>query len=158
MLVLGGWAISQMAISGIALSANRQPTTEAFHQMNIGWNAVNLVIAGVGYYGAMQGAVDLSLAESLKEHETIKRILLVNAALDLGYMAGGFWMIERSKNLANQASRWNGFGRAVIMNGAFLLVFDGIMYALHQGDSGLFYDLVRHVSVGPQTAGLTWRF
>ena len=78
MTVLGSWAAGNMAVSGIALST-ATGTDKAFHQMNLGWNAVNLTLAGFGIYGALTGKTDLSLGSSIKQHESIKRTLLFNA-------------------------------------------------------------------------------
>jgi len=130
MTVLGSWALGNMAVSGIALSSS-EGVQRSFHQMNVGWNAVNLVIAGFGYYGATSSGTDLGLAETVQEHESIKRILLFNAGLDLAYMAGGAYLLERAKSDTKRSEQLKGFGQAVIMNGAFLFVFDLVMYALH---------------------------
>jgi hypothetical protein len=158
MTVLGSWALGNMAVSGLALSSS-SGATRSFHQMNIGWNAVNLAIAGFGYYGAISGATDLSLASSIQEHESIKRILLFNAGLDVAYMAGGLYLLERSKNDLKQKDRLTGFGRAVIMNGAFLFVFDVVMYALHtkQGASDL-YPWLENIQLSATGVGVQFMF
>lgn len=159
MLILGSWAASNMAISALALRSPRSGIAESFHQMNIGWNAVNLIIAGFGYYDAQQSESLLTLSESLQEHEKIKQILLFNAGLDLAYIAGGFYLRERAKSDLENSDRWEGFGRAVIMNGAFLFSFDLIKYILHQraGASDL-YPLLEKLQVGPQGVGFIWQF
>lgn len=130
MTILGSWAVGNMAVSALSLNgANAE--VKAFHQMNIGWNAVNLAIASFGYYGAITDATDLSLLQSVKEHESMKAILLFNAGLDLAYIAGGFYLLERAKNDVSRESQLRGFGKSVILNGAFLFTFDVIMTYLH---------------------------
>ena len=64
MMILGGWALGNMAVSGILLG-NTEPAsksgwgvTKGYHQMNIGWNAVNLTIAGFGYLAALKSDPD----------------------------------------------------------------------------------------------------
>lgn len=129
MLILGTWSIGNMIWSGFNLN-NSDGLKRSYHQMNLGWNAVNLAIAGFGYYQSIQ-LQNFSLIESLEAQESIKRILAVNAGLDLAYMAGGFYLRERAKNRSEEFDRWEGFGRAVIINGAFLFTFDLIMYWVH---------------------------
>lgn len=160
MTVLGSWAVGQMAWSGLSLALSEpRPVARHFHQMNLGWNAVNLVIAGFGYYGSLEGATDLSWLESVREQEKIKTILLVNAGLDLAYMAGGAYLLERAKSNPERAAQWTGFGRAVIMNGAFLLVFDSILYAVHlkHGNTEL-YEVLQNLQLSPQGIGFRWQF
>jgi hypothetical protein len=157
MLILGSWALSNMALSSVKLqSAN--PEVKAYHQMNLAWNAVNLAIAGFGYYGSISASADLSLTESIIEQNKISKILLFNSALDLGYMVGGAYLMERSKN-SDQKSRLNGFGKAVIVNGAFLLVFDSIMYYMHaSNESSVLIPLLEKVQIGSNSFGFQWQF
>ncbi len=158
--ILGTWALGNIAISSIGWSQSTG-SRQAFHQMNVAWNGVNLLIAGFGYYSALNGPTDLSLFETIQEHEKIKRILLFNAGLDLAYMAGGLYLLERGKHRPGQGERWRGFGRAVIMNGAFLFAFDVILYYLHQ-KAGLqdLYPWLKKLSLSAsgQQLGINWCF
>ncbi|MBC8082349.1 MAG: hypothetical protein H7Z21_04000, partial [Hymenobacter sp.] len=45
MRVLGAWAIGNMAVSGARSFATEGPE-QYFHQMNVGWGAVNLALTG----------------------------------------------------------------------------------------------------------------
>jgi hypothetical protein len=63
--------------------------------------------------------------EVLAAQQQIEKVLLFNAALDLGYMAVGFFFIE--KGLRLEKERWIGFGKSIVLQGAFLLLFDGIL-------------------------------
>lgn len=51
MIILGSWAVGNMIWGGIGAS-NSTGQTKAFHQMNIYWNSVNLIIAGFGFWQA----------------------------------------------------------------------------------------------------------
>jgi hypothetical protein len=62
----------------------------------------------------------------------LDKVLLFNAGLDLAYIAGGFWLVERSKNADKRPERLKGYGQSVILQGAFLFAFDIAFYALHQ--------------------------
>lgn len=151
MKVLGAWAIGNLAYSGVAVF-NNTGQNKAFHQMNIGWGAINLALAGVGYLGTRDAATNLSVIESLKQLESTKRIFLFNAGLDIGYMATGAYMLERSKNTSNQkrSDQLAGFGKSIMVQGGFLFAFDLVMYFVHQnhGKKQL-YNLVSDLSVSP---------
>lgn len=158
MSILGGWAATNIAVSSFSLNG-ANPEVKAFHQMNIGWNAVNLLIAGFGYYSASQNPGDLSLLESLKEGESMKNILLFNTGLDVGYMLGGLYLMERGKNSTDKKDQFTGFGKAVLMNGAFLFTFDAIMVWLHsQALNTQLYAFASHVQASPSGIKLSFTF
>ena len=109
--------------------------------MNLAWNSVNLVIAGFGYYNALNAGSDLTLLETFAEQKGIENILLLNAGLDVGYMLGGLYLLERSKNVGKRQDILKGFGQSIILQGGFLFAFDVIMRAhgcvsRHRGRSG----------------------
>lgn len=159
MTVLGSWALGNMAVSGIGLATDPQGSTRHFHQMNLGWNAVNLVIAGFGYNSSVNGELGLDLSKTIHEHEQMKQILLLNAGLDVAYMAGGLYLLERAKNSTDKADQWRGFGQAIIMNGGFLLAFDVVMYYLHnRHGADELYPLLKSVSVSPMGFSVNLQF
>lgn len=146
MLILGSWALGNMVWGWIGAN---QSTGEvkAFHQMNLYWNAVNLAIAGFGYYQATKEVPGTDFWATLEAQQSIEEILLVNSALDVAYMAGGFYLKERGLRTSN--SRLVGFGKSVILQGAFLMSFDAIMYGFHHAHAGELPTLVQNISLGP---------
>ena len=136
MKVLGGWALANMAIGSVAyfsLSGKKK----YFNQMNLMWNVVNLGLATAGYFGAKADLnQQLSLAQSINDQHKIEQILLLNAGLDVGYMAAGLYLNERG--LRKSSERFQGYGQSLILQGAFLLVFDGAMYAIHKNNGNGF--------------------
>lgn len=157
MLILGSWSIANMAWSAFNLKRGNG-LQQSYHQMNIGWNAVNLAIAGFGFYQS-QDVQSLSLVESWEAQESIKRVLAVNAALDLAYVASGFYLRERAKNKIAEFDRWEGFGRAIIVNGAFLFTFDVILYWVHQHHgASAFLPYLENLQLGPDGIGLRLKF
>jgi hypothetical protein len=155
--ILASWSVLNMAWSVFNLRSG-DPTNQAYHQMNFAWNTVNLAIAGFGSYQSLHALGDLSLLSSLSEQAKIKRILAVNAALDLTYMLGGVYLREYAKS-SDKANRFEGFGRAVIVNGAFLFVFDVILYFVH--DRHEIRDLLpflQQINLGPNQIGLRIHF
>ncbi len=132
MAVLGGWAVGNIAI-GTALSFSTQEDTRYFHQMNAAWNLVNLSIAGVGLLttGRNDASEDFISANEIQRR--LESALLFNAGLDIGYMAAGWALLERSRRGLPDSARLSGFGSALILQGGFLFAFDLIVYlALRQ--------------------------
>ncbi len=129
MLILGSWAVLNLLV-GTIRSFQTRGQVQAFHQMNAYWNLVNLGIAGYGFWQASQVSLMVNFWEVLTAQQQIEKVLLFNAALDLGYMAVGFFLIERGLRL--QKERWIGFGKSILLQGAFLLLFDGILVGFQQ--------------------------
>ena len=160
MLVLGSWAVANMAV-GASLQGNATGTTKYFHQMNLGWNAVNLAIAGFGYWGVARldlGSFDL--AASIHEAHRFQKILLFNAGLDVGYMLGGLYLTERSKNtpIDKNPERLKGFGRSILLQGAFLFAFDLTTYlVLAQGNQAI-PPLLEQLDIGLLGSGIGLRY
>ncbi len=124
MWILGSWALLNLLV-GTIRGFKTRGQVQAFHQMNAYWNLVNLGIAGYGYWQASQISLGINFWEVLAAQQQIEKVLLFNAALDLGYMAVGFFFIE--KGLRLEKERWIGFGKSIVLQGAFLLLFDGIL-------------------------------
>ncbi len=104
--VLGAWAAGSVALGG-ALSVPRR--TRGFGRQTAAWGAVDGAIAAAGARNrARRGPTDPA---------RLRKVLLVNAGLDVGYLAVGAALLRRD--------RWRGDGAAVLVQGAFLLVLDG---------------------------------
>ena len=158
MLVLASWAVGNIVWGSIA-ARNAGGSTRYFHQMNAAWNTVNLGIAVLGYYQAQQtDPATWSLAESIRQNYKLEKILLFNTGLDLAYMAGGAWMIEKGKTAVENQERWKGFGKSLILQGAFLLVFDIASFAIHAADNSQLENLTGKLQFGGNTAHLLLNF
>ena len=155
MLVLGSWAVGNMAVSGLMMP-RASGSQYYFHQMNVFWNIVNLGLAGFGYYNALQmdpAGVDVS--NSVSEFYSLQKTLLFNAGLDVAYIAGGLYLLERAKNTENKPERLRGFGRSVILQGAFLLAFDTALFFVLDSRSN---ELLPLLNVSADGFGLRLRF
>jgi len=128
MLILGLWAAGNMALGGV-MAGKTSGETKGFHQMNIYWNSVNLAIAGFGYYQATKEIPNSEFWATMEAQQGIEKILLVNAALDVAYMAGGLFLLERGKRL--EKDQFKGFGKSIVLQGAFLMGFDVVMFLFH---------------------------
>lgn len=155
MIILGSWALGNIALGGI-MAGRTSGETKAFHQMNIYWNTVNLAIAGLGYYSAMNEVPSSEFWETMNAQSSIEKILLVNAALDLGYMAGGLYLLERGRRL--DKDQLKGFGKSVILQGAFLMSFDAIKYVFHNVHGKELPMIMNHIGVTPNGVGLLVNF
>ena len=155
MTVLGTWAIGNLAMGGIQASRT-SGENRYFHQMNAGWNVVNLAIAGFGYYSATTtDPSSLDLYTSLKEQQKLENLLLFNGGLDVGYVLGGLYLMERSKRLSpeKKPERLKGFGRSIIVQGGFLFAFDLATYFVVASGNERFEPLMSSNGVG-----MVWHF
>jgi hypothetical protein len=158
MWVLGAWAAGNI-ISGAIGSSKAAGEAKYFYQMNMFWGVVNASLAGVGIYATLHGNHNLTLAASLKEQAKLEKLFLLNAGLDVAYMAGGLYLIEKSKNSVKNNFRLKGYGKSILMQGAFLLLFDGAMYGILHHNGKKLYGLVQKIQItaGPQSAGIIVR-
>lgn len=158
MWVLGSWAVGNLLVGAVG-RANTTGATKYFHEMNMLWNTVNLTLAGFGLYSALHADANLSLAASLQAQHKMEKLFLVNGALDLAYMAGGLYLQERGKTPGKNSLRWKGYGKSIILQGAFLLLFDGTMYGiLHHKGKGLYKVMEKvQLTAGVQQVGVVVR-
>jgi hypothetical protein len=133
MAVLAAWALLNLVVSGYWVGRTDPRTaTYYFHQMNVGWNFVNAVLAVVGMLRAHPNHVaGLTLADSLAAQFDFEKILLLNAGLDVAYLCIGAWLRARSLAADQRPERLLGFGRSVSLQGGFLLLFDLSFYFIY---------------------------
>jgi hypothetical protein len=146
MIILGSWAVGNMIWGGIGAS-NSTGQTKAFHQMNIYWNSVNLIIAGFGFWQANGEIANSDFFGTTNSQQKIEKILLFNAALDVAYMAGGMYLKERGLRL--NKDKFIGFGKSIILQGAFLFTFDALMYTFHAVHAKELPAIVQQISIQP---------
>lgn len=127
MSILGGWALTNMAV-GAPLYFTSTGENRSFHEMNVMWNVVNSGIAAAGYLGSRAPEHELTLSEALEAQRSIESALLLNMGLDVAYMAAGWALLERSNRTVPDATRWAGYGRALLLQGGFLFAFDLGLY------------------------------
>ncbi|UOQ72823.1 DUF6992 family protein [Hymenobacter cellulosilyticus] len=126
MAILATWALLNLLVSGYLVAhTDTRTETHYFHQMNVGWNFVNAVLAVVGMLRAHPNQVaGLTLAASLEAQFDFEKILLFNAGLDVAYLIMGSWLRARGLTAAKRPERLLGFGRSLWLQGGFLLLFD----------------------------------
>jgi hypothetical protein len=151
-IVLGSWSAANI-ITGLAGQANTSGQSKYFHQMNLIWGSVNLLIAGSGYIGAKRKANDLSFAASVKQQSVIEKTFLFNAGLDLAYLAGGAYFMEKGKNNSNP-DKYKGYGKSILLQGGVLLLFDVMMYITHNHHGKKLWNALNALQAGPNSLGL----
>ena len=151
-LVLGSWSAANI-ISGVIGQSASSGQAKYFHQMNIIWGSVNLLVALPGYIGARKTATGLSLAASVKTQEVVEKTFAFNAGLDLAYIAGGAWYMEKGNSHANP-DKYRGFGKSIMMQGAALLLFDAVLFTTHNRHGKKLLKLLDTVQLAPNRLGL----
>jgi hypothetical protein len=68
-------------------------------------------------------------------------------ALDIAYIAGGLYLKERGLRI--DKDKFVGFGKSIILQGAFLLTFDAVMYTFHHTHAKELPQIVNQISLGP---------
>jgi len=153
MYLLGGWALANM-VTGTYGSLKYSGEQKYFHQMNAAWNLVNAGIATYALFDIMGKDISmLSQAEVMHEQLKTERIFLINAGLDILYMAGGAWMINAAGKNEKRHDLLKGYGQSVILQGGFLFLFDLSKYLI-QRNHRLNFD-ESFINIGSSADGLS---
>ncbi|MGC8785351.1 MAG: DUF6992 family protein [Armatimonadota bacterium] len=123
LLRLSLWSVVSVFSGGIlALLSPSSSFWAAFGGMNAAWGMVNLLIASLGLYGVMK-KMRTGIVDETREKHRLQRLLVVNAGLDVIYIAVGVAMAT-----AGKTPLWQGFGWGIILQGGFLFLFDTFYY------------------------------
>ena len=114
---------------------------------------VNLLVALPGYIGARKSRADLLMAASVKAQAATEKTFAFNAGLDLAYIAAGAWTIEKGDSHSN-SDKYKGYGKSIVMQGAFLLLFDAVMFTTHNHHGKKLLKLLDNVQLAPNSLGL----
>jgi esterase/lipase len=118
---LVAWGIVS-TVAGVWLLATGDAFAQGVGAMFLGFGVVDAAIGAIARSAAERGRRRTIGNDAARARETIRirRILLVNAALDVLYVTGGVWLGATAAGDAWRA----GAGLGIIVQGAFLLVFD----------------------------------
>ena len=132
MITLGGWAAANIA-TGFVIAGQTEGEAKYFWRMNGYWNIVNLGLAGLGFAGTRKLETGTTLSGNLKKQHSVEKLYLLNIGLDMVYITGAFYLKERAGTRTTQKERdqLKGYGNSILLQGGFLLILDGVMYALH---------------------------
>jgi hypothetical protein len=130
MTVLGSWAVANMAAGAVGFAVAKDERTRWVFLGSLLWNTVNLglaLAALIPNWKADPAALDAK--SSLTVSERNEKVFWVNAGLDVAYLAGAAFLWQRG--LGTTDERMVGLGQALLLQGAFLLVFDTVMAVLN---------------------------
>jgi hypothetical protein len=107
---LTAWSAVSILGGGALWASDRTGGVGRFGRQTVAWGLVNGAIAAYG--------------RTKTDHDIVRlrRILMVNAVADVGYLAAGVWLSGKDKYRAD--------GAAVLVQGGFLLALDS-HYAYH---------------------------
>ena len=117
MNVLLGWSGASV-IAGSAMLFNDSRTIRDFGIQNIAWGVID---GGIALY-ARRSILDKwdSNISFQEEKRNFRKLLLINSLLDIAYVGIGTAMAASGRD------KLKGHGYGIIVQGAFLLLFDGI--------------------------------
>lgn len=119
--MLQAWGLSSMAAS-LPLFASRNPVLRHAGLQALSWGAIDALLAVFGRRGARNNQA-MGATDSARQARRFRLILLANALLDVGYIAGGLALLHRARGRADRA----GMGLGIIPQGVFLLGFDTLL-------------------------------
>ncbi|HJV20316.1 MAG TPA: hypothetical protein VJ552_10600 [Sediminibacterium sp.] len=150
--ILAAWAGVNI-IQGSISANNAQGRDRHFFNMNAYWNLINMGIATYGLIKIKKGlARKYSYSQNLLEQQKLEKILLLNSGLDLAYIATGLYLKERGARLNREQPA--GFGNSLILQGAFLLVFDLVQYGNHRRNGKILEQQMGNLQFGPTRNGI----
>jgi hypothetical protein len=112
------------AVAGGLLALLPLDYWRGFGSQAAGWGAIDAVIGIVGIRSArVKGATPEAHTYQAQQasRRTLRRILLINAGLDVGYIAGG---VALARTRGRRSEFWRGSGTSIVVQGGFLLLFD----------------------------------
>ncbi|MEO8711071.1 MAG: hypothetical protein ABI405_03050 [Parafilimonas sp.] len=131
MKVLGSWGIANIGIGAAGWASSHGGANKYFYQMSTIWGVANLGVSVLGFSGAKRNLTkQLNAADNLKAQQAIEKTFLINGSLDVLYVGAGIYLNSHGETRNNDQLK--GYGSSVIMQGIFLLLFDGTMYKLQR--------------------------
>lgn len=127
MSLLLGWGLFSI-VAGLLAQRNPRAFWKQFGLQALTWGAIDAALALFGLNGANKKEERFALGElgardEAKEARGFYRILLINTGLDVLYIAGGAWLLQRFKGRDDR----QGMGVGVMVQGVWLLLFDGLV-------------------------------
>lgn len=99
----------------------------------VGWGVIDAVIAGIGLKQTHARAADPAAHapdQQAEARRTLRRVLWINTALDVGYVSGGIALAAaKGRDDTDNARFWRGSGLGIVIQGGFLFMFD-LIHAL----------------------------
>jgi len=124
------WAVVNL-LGGALLTVLGDTFWRAFGVQSLVWGTINALIARVGLNRLKSRPKQPpTITTQEKETRLVRRVLWINSALDILYIAAGTALVIL---LGKNDPRWLGVGWGVIVQGTFLYLFD-FLHVLHIPD------------------------
>ena len=154
---LTGWAAGNMVAGGIMMS-NTTGQERYFHQMNLCWNVVNLGIGVPGLIGTFKKK-QLGFEGTYKYQKRIENIYMLNAGLDVAYVATGWGLNNFGKTKEGQlGDRLKGYGNSLVLQGAYLFLHDIVVWSLYKTNNKRLDRVWEKVTIQPTGLGMVIHF
>jgi hypothetical protein len=149
--VLGGWAIANLVVGVAGALADADPRRRSLYLGSAAWNVVNLAIAAFSLRDAFRAdPTRFDLQASQREGDGLAKALLINMGLDAAYLAAAAFLWQRGEAVGDP--RLVGLGQALLLQGAFLAVFDTAFFlVVNRHLQGLWLSPI----VAPNAVGLS---
>jgi hypothetical protein len=125
--ILKAWGLGSVVVGLVSLLSPAPRVRHAGLQA-LSWGAIDAALALIGQRSARRKAQraqhgDLDRIAITREVRIFRRILLINSALDMGYVLGGLWLLRT----ADERQSRQGMGLGIIVQGLFLLIYDALL-------------------------------
>jgi hypothetical protein len=159
MHVLGAWGLGNVGAGAAMYFASRQDETKYFGEMTALWGAVNTGIAGFSLL-AMRAELHQqpNAQQAYSLYRSNKKMFLINSGLDVVYIGAGLGLTAYSKNKGRDEAMYSGFGKSVVVQGVFLLLFDYVMFSAHQMDNSKWFRIMNEIQFTNSSVGINHTF
>lgn len=152
--VLGTWAVLNIG-AGLVGQQNTTGEKREFYKANVIGGLINLGFAGVAYFVTKRSASQPhSVAETFRKQAAAEKIFLFSVGLDLGAVVLGFYTKEKANRFTGlKSEQLRGAGKALIVQGTFLTLFDGMLYLLEAKNGSRLYKTLQKLPLGTTENG-----
>ncbi len=159
--VLGSWAAINIG-AGILGQKHSSGERKQFYRANTIAGLVDMAFAGIGYFASKRMAgKPHNAVETFKKQEFAEKLFLFSVGLDIGAIAYGLYTKERANKFTGEKRDWlKAAGKALILHGAFLIAFDGILYILQAKNGSRLHRTLQNLSLqtNENGFGVSYRF
>ena len=118
--VLRAWGIGS-AVAGALAMLSRSQVLRHIGIQAVAWGAIDAALAWFGRRGA-RAKIASGATDGATQARRLRTILLVNAGLDVGYIAGGLVLARSARGRSDRL----GAGLGIAVQGVFLLCYDAV--------------------------------
>jgi hypothetical protein len=133
--VLGAFGTLDIAGGVIGWANSEGKENRGFYKMTTIWGVINLAVAIPGFIHAENDENKVLTAEaSLRAQVNLEKVFLANGGLDVVYIGVGVVLNHRGNDDYGHDLQLAGYGKAIAVQGAALLLFDATMYGCERNN------------------------